>query len=139
MPAALLAETLTPVVETNGEESRGQAIKRRMEALGMGPADLAKEADLSRGAVYRVIADEDGVQNKTYSACERALDRVEYELGHGGPDAVLSTEQGLIEFEVTGDFGVRVVVKGPMENALELEESVARLIRNIRSGDGATD
>lgn len=121
-------------------ETRGQAISRRMTALGMGPSELADEASMSRGQVYRVTKDAEGVTDRSYSACERALDRLEREHGHGGPDALLSTEAGLIEFGVDVDaIGVHVVVKGPVANAAELEASVARLIRDIREGSGVPD
>lgn len=136
MPVTAPAGTLVRMTDEE-TETRGEAIKRRMEALGMGPSDLAEEAGLSRGQVYRLFKDEPNVREQSYTAAERALDRIEFEHGHnGGPDAIVSTEHGLIEFEVTGDFGVRVVVKGPIESASELEESVARLIKDIRRGPG---
>lgn len=132
MPLKTHAATLAPMTDDE-TETRGGAIKRRMEALGMGAGDLAQEAGISRGQVYRVFRDENNLREQSYTACERALERIEHEHGHGAPEAVISTERGLIEFEVTGDFGVRVVVKGPIENADELEASVARLIRDIRA------
>ena len=46
---------------------------------------------------------------------------------------------GLMEFEVTGDFGVRVVVKGPVSDAAALEAAVARLVRDIRAGGQPDD
>lgn len=140
MPAAALAERLTPMTTDEPAETRGKAIRRRMSSLGLNTTGLAIEAKLDRGTVGRAMKDTPTTQEATYDRIEATLDRLEHELGHGGPDAVLSTEQGLIEFEVTGDFGVRVVVKGPIENAAELEESVARLIRDIRnSGDVTAD
>jgi AcrR family transcriptional regulator len=109
-----------------------------MEARGMGPSDLAAKAGISRGQVYRVIKDLENVTDRSYGACESALDRIEHEHGHGGPDALLSTEAGLIEFGVDVDaIGVHVVVKGPIANAAELEASVARLIRDIRDSGEA--
>ena len=131
MPRRTQTATLTPV-SGDGGERRGQVVDRRMRSLGMKAKDLATVAGASRSLLYRVLRDEEGVREESYRVFENALDRIEREHGHGGPDAVLSTEQGLIEFEVTGDFGVRVVVKGPIENAVELERSVARLIRDIR-------
>jgi AcrR family transcriptional regulator len=133
MSAVLHAERLAPMGTDADGETRGQAIKRRMEARGMGPSELAAEAGISRGQVYRVIGDRENVTDRSYGACESALDRIEYEHGHGAPDVLLSTEAGLIEFDVDIDaIGVHVVVKGPVENASELEASVARLIRDIR-------
>lgn len=129
MPRSALAERLGAVTTT---DPRGKLVERRMQDLGMGPTELAKEASVSRALVYRVIGDRDGVSENSYQRIEKALDRLEAEFGPGGPDAMLSTEQGLVEFEVTGDFGVRVVVKGPVSDANELEAAVARLVRDIR-------
>lgn len=131
MPEARRAATLSPVIG-DSEERRGQVVDRRMRNLGMKAKDLAAVAGASRSLLYRVLRDDDGVREESYRLFERTLDRIEHEHGHGGPDVVASTEQGLIEFEVSGDFGVRVVVKGPIENAAQLEEQVARLIRDIR-------
>lgn len=137
MAATAHAATLVPMTdegETGHEETRGEAIKRRMEAIGMNPGDLAGAADISRSLLYRVFRDEPNLREQSYTSLERTLDRIEFENGHGTPDPVAPADHGLIEFEVTGDFGVRVVVKGPIENAAELEESVARLIKDIRGG-----
>lgn len=123
--------TLAPV-DTDDSETRGQAIGRRMNALGMKAKDLAREADRNRSLLYRVLNDEPNVREDSYRAFELALDRMEYDGGLGGPDAILSTEQGLIEFEVTADaLGLRVVVKGPVEDAAAIEAQVARLIRDV--------
>lgn len=72
---------------------------------------------------------------ESVSRYRRALDELEAEagrqLGVGRP--VESVEPQLMEFEVTGDFGVRIVVKGPVSDARALEEAVARLVRDIRT------
>lgn len=94
---------------------------------------------MDRGAVGRALADNASTSDQTFDRLEGTLDRLEHEHGYGGPDAVLSTPGGLMEFEVTGDFGVRVIVKGPVENAAELEASVARLIRDIRAAGEPED
>lgn len=132
MNATRVADTLARVTD-DSDESRGAAIERRMKALGMGPTELSRDAGgVSRKTIYRAMADDESVTDKTYQRLEGALSRVEADAGYGSPDAVLSTEQGLIEVDVTGDFGVRIVVKAPVENADELEAMVARLIRDIR-------
>lgn len=136
MSAVRRAETLAPMGTDESEDTRGQAIKRRMDALGIGAGELAAEAGISRGQVYRVIGDNETVTAKSYGACERALDRIEYEHGHNGADAIVSTEAGLVEFSVDVDaIGVHVTVKGPVADAAEWEASITRIIRNIRAGD----
>lgn len=140
MSTAQTAGTLAPMGTDTADETRGQAINRRMTARGMSAYDLAEETGLSPATIYRVIGDVSNVTDRTYSKCEETLDRIEHEHGHDGPDALLSTEAGLIEFGVDVDaIGVHVVVKGPVANAAELEASVARLIRDIREGSGVPD
>lgn len=136
MSAIALAERLAPMTDDDTtDDSRGGKIKDRMRSIGLTNKAMAKEARMDRQTVARAIVNDPATTRTTYERLEGCLDRLERELGHGAPDAVMSTEQGLIEFEVSGDFGVRVIVKGPIENATELEESVARLIRDIRETD----
>lgn len=135
MPAMALAERLRRVTttDTGAPETRGQEISRRMRRLGLNQSEFSEESKVDRGAIGRALRDDPRTSEQTYARLEGCLERLEHEVGYGGPDVVLSTEQGLMEFEVTGDFGVRVVVKGPVANAEELEASVARLIRDIRT------
>lgn len=132
-PTALAERLHSVTTDDDVPETRGQAIERRMLRLGLTQTALAEESGVERTTVGKALADNVKVQPRTYARIETALDRLEHEVGYGGPDVVLSTEHGLMEFEVTGDFGVRVVVKGPVANAEELEASVARLIRDIRT------
>lgn len=131
-----MSETVAAAMlgRVNEREGRGAAIARRMDRLNMTKSELAEKAGVSRSTLYKVLGDHDGAEERSYGKAERALDRAEHEHAeeHGGADAIVSTEQGLIEFEVTGDFGVRVVARAPVENAAELEASVGRLIRDIR-------
>ncbi len=87
------------------------------------------------------MAAEAGVNRDTVSAIEkgrgsavsrRKIDEALTRLEAAQAPTPPASAPKLIEFQVTGDFGVRVVVKGPMENAAELEASVARLIRDIK-------
>jgi len=123
-------------VEEEGE-TRGERAARRMNALGYNYSSLGKEAGgMNRQTVKRALTDWPKTGATTWRLIESALDRLERSHGmNGGPDAVMSTDEGLIEFEVSGDFGVRVVVKGPIGDADALERSVARLIRDIRRDD----
>lgn len=129
MPQTALAATLAPMGDAD-EETRGQAILRRMRRIGMTNTSLAKEArGMDRTTVSRAIRDDPTVTDTTYERLEGTLDRIEHELGYGGPDAVMSTGAGLVEFEVDGD---HVIVKGPVADVDALAALVAKLIRNIR-------
>lgn len=60
-------------------------------------------------------------------------------LAQDQPVAAASTQEGLMEIEVTGDFGVRVIVRAPVSNADELERAAAKIIRDIRGTQGSAD
>jgi DNA-binding XRE family transcriptional regulator len=121
--------------EANWSVVTGDQFRERRDRLGITQDILAEEAGLSRDTVRHVEQDRAGKTSRR--RVDEALTRLEVEAR--GEGAAVATDAGhrepphLIEFEVTGDFGVRVVVKGPVENAAELEASVARLIRDMKS------
>lgn len=114
------------------DETRGHSIKQRREALGIF-ADREFERATSRVGV-RVprssIAKAEAGQasDLIYSRLEMALDRLEEETGQNDAEP----ESKHVTFRISGNFGVDVVVDGPVENIEELEESVAKLIREMR-------
>jgi hypothetical protein len=58
-------------------------------------------------------------------------------MGMDMPDAdEAPNELDLVEFQVAGNFGVRVVVKGPVRDRRELEETVMRLIGRMQANEG---
>ena len=89
-------------------------------------SELALRSGVSRSATS---AAEHGEGAKgTYERLEAWLS--EQERGEGEPSAT-GLEQ--IEFTVEGDFGVKVTVKGPIQDRAALQESVAEIIKSIRA------
>jgi transcriptional regulator with XRE-family HTH domain len=110
----------------------GERFRERRELLHLTQAQLAEEAGL--GSYETVSAVEHGKGSApSRRKVAAALDRLEEEGGTHAPAPVEEPSLHLIEFEVTGNFGVRVVVKGPVADAREIEESVARLVRDMNS------
>ena len=120
MQHAIKGERLRSVTD----ETRGQAIKRRREAMGMSVAEMAERAGIDWETVSR--AEEDASRGTTYAKLEKVLDDLEEEIG-GPPDQPDHT----VEFLLEGNFGVRVRVKGPVADLPELERSVGRLIKQM--------
>ena len=112
-------------------DATGADVSARRTAIGMSVSALAKRAGVDRGSLA-ALEEGRSVRDTTVAAVIRTLSDLEHEMGMDEPDPSRRAEPNLIEFEVTGDFGVRVVVKGPVENAAELEASVARLIRDMK-------
>jgi transcriptional regulator with XRE-family HTH domain len=117
--------------------NEGEQLRARREALGMDVAPLAKELGVNRQTLT-AIENGQGYRQKTLSKILNGLDRLEAEAGITKP-ATRPMEAGMIEFEVSGDFGVKVVVRGPVSDAQALEASVTRIIHNIRTEKGETD
>lgn len=108
----------------------------RRARLHMTQDELAEEAGVNRDTVGAVESGRGSIGSRR--KVDEALTRLEHDAGLPpiGSARHVPAEPAtphLIEFEVTGDFGVRVVVKGPVENAAELEASVVRLIRDMKT------
>lgn len=123
-----------PIVE--GEHAGpGAALRARRKSLGLTGVALAKLAEVNREHLSAVERERKQPTDEWLRRVELAMDRYEHETGQDEPEAEPEPRDApeLIEFEVSGDFGVRVVVKGPIQSASELEASVARLVREMRS------
>lgn len=131
---------LRPVTSSSGDDGddRGTTIERRFKALDMGWREWHEKTGIDRKTLQRAI---DGhSQASTYTAIEAELEKFEAR-NSGMPTALassLASGEGVIEFDITGDFGVHVVVKGPVADADLLRRQAAAIIRDIRS-KGADD
>lgn len=111
-------------------DTSGRTVRERRNRLGMSQAELGDEAGVNRDTIGALEKGE-GVRYSTVRAVSEALERLEAETAAPVPEED-QDEAHVMEFEVSGDFGVRVVVRGPVGDAEALEASVARLVRNIR-------
>lgn len=106
-----------------------QRVKSRRMALGMSVKKLAESAGIDRGTLTALESADPRTRESTVGAVEAALSRLEHEMGMDLPPL---TEADLVEFRVSGNFGVDVVVKGPLRDAEQLEASVARLVERMQ-------
>lgn len=111
------------------ETGVGARLQERRMALGLTRKALADKAGVDRGRLS-LIEKGASFHDATVGAIERTLTQLEEEMG--GP----YDRHGQVTFRMAGNFGVDVVVQGPVENLSELEASVARLLREMReNGD----
>lgn len=107
------------------DETRGHSIKERRLALGIKSVrEFATASGVSREAV--TAAEEGRASAGTYERLEAWLDAFDEEVGNDVPEP-----PGPVRFVVNGNFGVNVIVEGPVESIAELEASVERLIRHM--------
>ena len=111
------------------EASRGSAIRARLDALGISDREFERESGVSRGTLGRAIADDPRTTAATYLGIEAWLDRRE-ERNRGLP-----AEPHIVTFRLSGNFGVDIVISGPVENLSELEAAVERLVRGVGQQD----
>lgn len=122
-------EEQSPLVMISGPD-----VRRRRKRIGMSIEELAAEAQVSRDTLSDYEGEIRKPQPDTRRKVREALERIEHETGMDDP----GRGGDIIEFEVSGDFGVRVVVRGPIRDAEELQRSVGALVREIRaSGPGS--
>lgn len=108
------------------EKEVGHRIRDRRLALGLSVKALAERARVDRGRLAKLEAGDLSIRAATIGAVQSALDRLEREMGMDVTP--VDDGGGEVEFRVSGNFGVDVVVKGPVENLDALEASVNRLI-----------
>lgn len=118
------------LAQSGGMSDEGKRITTRRERLKLNKSDLAREAGVHRDTVTDLEAGK-GFQAATLAKVDEALARLEEEAGLTATPR--QSNPAVVEFEVSGDFGVRVVVRGPISDAEALERSVERLVRNIRA------
>lgn len=92
--------------------------------------ELAERAQVDRGRLSALESGTSAPRPSTIGAIVRTLDDLEREMGVVDDD--VSNEDDLVTFEVAGNFGVKVIVKGPVRDRAELEESVLRLISRMQ-------
>lgn len=98
----------------------------------MSVRQLSDKTGINRGTIANVEAGE--ARGTSAKAVAAALSGLEYEMGMDIPTADdRPNELDLVEFEVAGNFGVRVVVKGPVRDRAALEETVLRLIGRMQA------
>lgn len=118
-----------------GEDDRGAAIQRRIEALGVGDREWHAMTGIARSTLHRAIRNDPGTKNSTYVAIEAYLDKLE--ARNAGRTVAIPAPslppEGMIEFDITGDFGVHVVVKGPVTDAAEVRRQAMEIFRDIRA------
>ena len=128
-----MAQETSGTIRLVTDSERGQRIQARLDALGMTARQFQERTGISRDTLRKAVAGEASVRPNTYDLIESKLDQFERQAeGFEGLKGQ-RPEDDLIEFELSGNFGVRVVVKGPIRDQAALEESVARLIREKRS------
>lgn len=123
---------LRPVADED-RRLRGDAIKSRLDAIGISERAFADKADIDRKTLANAIKGEPSVRLQNLDRIEAAIFDLEQEMGM---DEDSTKTPGVVEFKVTGNFGVDVVVAGPVENLMELEEAVARLIETMDKRPG---
>ena len=124
---------LRPVADDD-RRLRGDAIKSRLDAIGISQRAFADKADIDRKTLSNAIEGDPTVRIRNLERIEAALLDLEQEMGM---DEDTAKSPGVVEFKVTGNFGVDVVVAGPVENLMELEAAVARLIETMDKRTGA--
>ena len=128
-----MAQETSGTIRLVTDSERGQRIQARLDALGMTARQFQERTSISRDTLRKAVAGEASVRPNTYDLIESKLDQFERQAeGFEGLKGQ-RPEDDLIEFELSGNFGVRVVVKGPIRDQAALEESVAHLIREMRS------
>lgn len=140
MSSARQTEKMAPMTPSP-LQARIDALDLHRQELGVTVERLCARAGLTAQSWRDMRNGKRG--EKTVEKFERALAWIEEhaddQLADDSTTAQSPSPSSLMEFEVTGDFGVRVVVRGPVGNAEELERAAAQIIRDIRGSQGSSE
>jgi len=114
---------------------RGQGIERRFDALGISDREWHEQTGIDRKTLRRAIAGEERVRPSTYAAIEQALTKLEQRVGPTPLPVPPELPPEFVEFDVKGEGGFHVVVKGPVKDAALLREQVGEIIRQIKRAE----
>lgn len=115
---------------------RAQKIRERLDALAISDREFEKRSGINRKAVRRAAAGEK-VRGSTYTAVEAWLTRLERENGAGLPELpegaayVGDPAEEMVEVEIVGASGHRVVFKGPIRSIDALREAASKLLAEM--------
>lgn len=113
------------------DDDIGQRLRDRRLRMGISVRHLAEEAEVDRGRLAKLEAGSPTVRDTTIGKVEAALTRLEHEMGM---DPEAGNGDAMVEFRVSGNLGVDVVVKGPVKDLQALEASVARIVAQMQGG-----
>jgi transcriptional regulator with XRE-family HTH domain len=123
---------------------KGADFRARREAIGISKSALADRAGVDRGSIAKIEAGE-RVLYSVVGAVDKALSQLEHEYGMDLPSQVEKLRpigdpsEGLVEFEVGNDAGIRVVVKGPVKDLAALQATVLRLTRELGKSEDTNE
>lgn len=109
---------------------RGKALRERRDRHGIKQPELARAIGLKDRTRIYFAEKGDPSAAKTLARAERYLD--DYELALEDPHG---DDDGMLEFRIEGNFGVSIVVRGPVADHAALEESALRIMQRMNSGD----
>lgn len=118
-------------------------VRSRRIRLGLSIKQLAEEAGVAEDTLGDGEAGRRELRPATWGKVNLALDRLEAEAGVNAPPRVVAEERiagapekPVVRYKIGGNFGVSVVLEGPVENIAELEASAARLIAGMQQDQG---
>ena len=124
---------------TTDSTKRAKALMEQMTALGLSGRELAAKSGVARGTVGNAL--EGTASRGTYDRLEKFLSDLEDEMSSevAAPTPVVPERPNndFVEFRLTGNFGVDVVVRGPVSDLAELEASVGRLMGKMGTNGGS--
>lgn len=115
---------------------RGAALMARMKELGVKGRDLARHAGISPTTMYAAFKGD--ASPETLAAIEDALNDAAEDPANfrEHPREVQKLGEGLIEFEISlGAADVKVVVRGAMKDAAELEARALDALRHLKASE----
>lgn len=113
---------------------RGRLIDQKIAELGIGQREFQRVTKIDRDTLIRATKGDPSVRENTLLRIEAALEKLDEEMSSERDG--MPSEIAEIHYVVEGER--EIIVRGPVGQLPALEESVARLIRQLDSRDQAS-
>lgn len=111
----------------------GQELRLIAARLGLDSASkIADAINEDRGMVGRVLRGED-VSARKWDTVEAKIRALDEEMGSERSEHE-QRQDDIVEIRATGNFGVDIVVRGPVSDLEQLEDAVYRLVKKMGGG-----
>lgn len=119
----------------SSDDGRGVALRERRKRLGVSVHGLSRRSGLDRKTISRAEEDATQTRRSTFEVLHRALNEIEADRAATGtrpPASSRSSKSDDVEFQVSGENGFTMTVRGPSSHTDEIGASVVRLMRDLR-------
>jgi len=126
-----------PTPSETDRQRIGRELSDIASRLGASDRDLARRFGVDRGTIVKVFDGDESVRPRKWAEVESKIRALDEEMDTERDEE--PAEEDIVEIRASGNFGVDIVVRGPVSDLAQLEDAVVRLVKRMSGGANGTD